>query len=69
MRFIQIENKDGNQIALNADTISHIEYWGDVHNYVIVWCSGKAIATKFTSIDAAVDYIQRAQSISLTQGV
>ncbi len=69
MRFVQIENKDGNQVAINTSTIGHIEFWGDVHNYVVVWCGGKAIPTKFTSIDAAVDYIQRAQSISLTQGV
>lgn len=69
MRFINIENKDGNQVAINTGTIGHIEYWGDVHNYVIIWCSGKPIATKFTSVEAAVDYVQRAQSISLTQGV
>jgi len=69
MRFINIENKDGVTVALNTNTIGHIEYWGDIHNYVVVWCGGRAIQTKFTSIDAAVDYIQRASSISLTQGV
>jgi len=69
MRFINIENRDGNKVALNVNTIGHIEYWGEIHNYVVVWCGGKSIPTKFTSIDAAVDYIQRAQSISLTQGV
>ena len=65
MRFINIENKDGNQVALNTATIGHIEFWGDVHNYVVVWCGGKAITTKFTSIDAAVDFIQRAPSVSM----
>lgn len=69
MRFINIENKDGDQVAINANTIGHVEYWGNAHRHVVVWCAGRAIKTKFTSIEAAVDYIQRASSITLTQGV
>jgi hypothetical protein len=68
MRFINIENRDGVRVAINTDAIGHIEFWGDAHSYVVLWCAGRAISTKFTSIEAAVDYIQRAQSISLTQG-
>lgn len=69
MRFISIENKDGDQVAINANTIGHVEYWGNAYKYVVVWCDGRPISTKFTSIEAAVDYIQRASPLSLTQGV
>lgn len=66
MRFINIENKDGHTVAINADAIGHIEHaW----EYVIIYCGSKAIATKFTTIEAAVDYVQRASSISLNKGV
>ena len=63
MRFIYIETKFDGNIAINAKMITKIQHNPDA---VYIFLSGdKAIATKFTDIDHAVDYIQRAPSISL----
>lgn len=63
MRFIYIETKFEEIIAINTRMITKIEHKLDA---VYIFLSGdKAIATKFTDIDHAVDYIQRASSISL----
>jgi len=69
MRFINIENKDGETVAINTDAIGHIEQWGNAWKYVVIYCGSKAIATKFTTIEAAVDYVRRASPISLNKGV
>ena len=65
MRFIYIETKFEEIIAINTKMITKIEHKLDA---VYIFLSGdKAIATKFTDIDHAVDYIQRASSISLSE--
>tara|TARA_Y100001972_G_C7660035_1_gene332773 strand:- start:47 stop:208 length:162 start_codon:yes stop_codon:yes gene_type:complete len=52
-------------MAINPDAISTIrEHLGSIYIYVD---GDKAIETKFTNIQSAVDYIQRAQSISLSE--
>ena len=65
MRFIYIETKFDGNVAINAKMITKIQHNPDA---VYIFLSGdKAIATKFTDIDHAVDYIQRASSISLSE--
>jgi len=67
MRFINIESKHNGPVAINANAISSLQMGHDV---VYIYLSGdKPIATQFTDIAHAIDYIQRASSISLTQGV
>jgi len=64
MRFISIDTRNDGQMAINADAITTIrEGSGIIYIYV---GADKAIATKFTDIQNTVDYIQRAQSISLS---
>ena len=64
MRFISIDTRNDGQMAINADAITTIrQQSGIVYIYV---GADKAIATKFTNIQNTVDYIQRAQSISLS---
>ena len=63
MRFINIETKFGDTIAINTKMITKIEH--NLDAVYIFLCGAAAIATKFTDIDHAVDYIQRAPSISL----
>jgi hypothetical protein len=66
MRFIQIDTKHDGSIAINTDAVTSVKKGSGI---VYIYLSeGKAIATQFTNIQNAVDYIQRAQSISLTQG-
>lgn len=65
MRFIYIHTKNDGRMAINPDAISTIrEHLGIIYIYV---GGDKAIETKFTNIQNAVDYIQRAQSISLSE--
>lgn len=66
MRLISIETKWLGTIAVNVDNITSIQV-GD--GTVYLYLSGdNPIATHFTDIEHAADYIQRASSISLTQG-
>ncbi len=61
MRFITIKTQKNEIMAINTDSIGHVEFWSDaMHNCAVIYSNGKAITTKFTSIEAAVDYIQRA---------
>ena len=65
MRFISIDTRTDGRMAISADAITTIrEKSGIVYIFV---GADKAIATKFTNIQNAVDYIQRAQSISLSE--
>ena len=63
MRFINIETKFGEKIAINAKMITSVQY---KHDAVFIFTSGGgSFATQFTDINHAVDYIQRAPSMSL----
>ena len=63
MRFINIETKFGEKIAINAKMITSVQY---KHDAVFIFTSGGgSFATQFTDISSAVDYIQRAPSMSL----
>ena len=65
MRFINIKGFHDEDIAINANNITSIKRSG---NYIIIVMGGDLVTTQFTNIQSAVDYIQRAASISLTQG-
>jgi hypothetical protein len=67
MRFITIETKYDGSIAINADNITSVQ---ESTNSILIYLSGDTpITTRFTTIASAVDYIQRASTLSLTQGV
>lgn len=67
MKFVIVKGYHDEDIAINVDNITSIKMSG---NYAIILMGGDIpITTQFTNIQNAVDYIQRAQSISLTQGV
>jgi len=62
MRFIIIKDYNNEDIAVNPKAISSIkELGGDI----CLMTNGGAISTQFRSIEAAVDYIQRASSVSM----
>ena len=63
MRFISIKGFHDEDIAINVNNITSIKRSG---NYIIIAMSGNLVTTQFTDIKSAVDYIQRASSISLS---
>lgn len=67
MRFIIIETKWDGTIAINTDNINSVQL---KDNIVYFYMGDNApIATQFTDISHAVDYIQRAPSVSLNNPV
>ena len=66
MRMISINDKDEYQRLINPSQITQI--WKDGYHIMITLACGKHIRTKFTTIDHALDYIQRASSHSLVGG-
>jgi len=66
MRFISIDTKWLGTIAINANNIDSIQA-GQENEIYFYMSGGKPILTLFTSIEHAVDYLQRASSISLEE--
>jgi len=65
MRLIAIENVTGtDKVVINAEHICSV-YQDAGPVVVITTADGKSVRTKFTSIDRAVDFIQRASSVSM----
>ena len=72
MRFISIEEYSSTQkVLVNVQHISSIRtlpstetvgYQRIVH---IGMSDGQSVATKFTNVESAIDYIQRAPSVSM----
>lgn len=63
MRFIMIKNYNNEDVAVNTANIASIKkIGGDV---CFLMSGDTPISTQFTTIDAAVDYVQRAPSLSL----
>ena len=63
MRFIMITTQNNEDIAVNAGNITSIQR---MNGGVWVFLSGDTpVSTKFTNIQSAIDYIQRAPSVSL----
>ena len=67
MRFIMIDTIEDDSEAINPSYISNVGIITDAKGtYVVLYmASGMIVRTKFTSIQHAIDYIQRAPSISL----
>jgi len=69
MRIISITDKNGATSLINPNQITHIWYCSSGSRDVLVSLSGgSTIRTQFTTIDHALDYIQRASSHSLVGG-
>ena len=65
MKFVQIETATGAAEIINVDQITSIST--EASSVVINLSSGLMVRTKFTDLEHAVDYIQRAShSFSLT---
>lgn len=65
MRLIAIENNTTTDKAVvNTDHICSI--YLDAGDVIITTADGRALRTKFTDVDHAVDYVQRAASVSFT---
>ena len=67
MRFIMIDTIDDDSEAINPSYISNVGVVADTRGtYVVLYmASGILVRTKFTTIQHAIDYIQRAPSVSL----
>ena len=67
MKLVKIINAHDVEYIVNVTNISCIFHNGA---YVVIsTCCGRVIATKFTDVDHAVDYIQRAPSHSFIGGL
>ena len=73
MRFIMVKTPDiteyngsirpGESVAVNVGNISSIKKVGG--EICLELSSNQLVSTQFTSIEAAVDYVQRASSMSM----
>jgi len=64
MRFITIETERSGNVVINPANITSISH--SSNQSVMLSLGGyEVIYTKFTDVEAAVDYIQRAPSVSL----
>ncbi|HAI39008.1 MAG TPA: hypothetical protein DCM40_13235 [Maribacter sp.] len=65
MRFVRILTKFGEPVAINVNSITSIRLGNDS---VLIYTDGdKPIVTQFTDIEHAVDFVQRAPSVSLSE--
>ena len=71
MRFITIETEKSGNIIINPDNITSISKTviqgdnGKWHRVMLSLGGYEVVYTKFTDVESAVDYIQRASSVSL----
>ena len=63
MRFVMIETPSGSQVAVNPSNINKIDMVAEV--VYLGLTGGTMVPTKFTDIQHAVDYIQKATPVSL----
>ena len=69
MRMIKIIDTNGIECLVNPNQIAQLWYCSSGSKDVIMSLSGgPTIRTQFTTIDRALDYIQRASSHSLVGG-
>ena len=68
MRLLIITDKHDERILINPNQITKIWYGAGTGDTMITLSCGANIRTKFTTIDHALDYIQRASSHSLVGG-
>ena len=63
MRFIMITTQNNEDVAVNTSNITSIQR---MNGGVWILLGGDTpVSTKFTNIQSAIDYIQRAPSVSL----
>ena len=65
MRLVRIETPDGEDTVINVKNITSINNWRNEGKISITLAGTQSVQTKFTSVDAAVDFIQRAPSVSM----
>ena len=63
MRFIMIRTQNNEDVAVNASNITSIQRMNG--GVWILFGGDTPVSTQFTNIESAVDYIQRASSVSL----
>jgi len=68
MRLVEIHQAfEPNPVFINPQAVSWV---GDTGSYIVIRMScGKTITTQFTTAQHAIDYLLRAETVSLTQGV
>ena len=64
MRFITIETDRSGDVVINPANITSISK-SEERNVMLSLGGYEVVYTKFTDIEAAVDYIQRAPSVSM----
>ena len=64
MRFITIETERSGDVIINPDNITSISK-SEEQNVMLSLGGYEVVYTKFTDVESAVDYIQRASSVSL----
>lgn len=64
MRLVSIEKNTGKTVVVNTTNICSI--YEDAGTVLLRMSCGHAIATKFTDVEHAVDYIKRAEYVALT---
>ena len=62
MRLISIEKNTGASVVINTTNLCSI--YEDAGTVLLRMSCGHAIATKFTDVEHAVDYIKRAEYIA-----
>jgi len=65
MRLVRIETRSGEDTVINVKNITSINNWRNEGKISITLAGTESVQTKFTSVDAAVDFIQRAPSVSM----
>ena len=65
MRLVRIETRSGEDTVINVKNITSINNWRNEGKISITLAGVQNVETKFTSVDAAVDFIQRAPSVSM----
>ena len=65
MRLVSIERNTGSTVVVNTTNVCSI--YEDAGTVLIRMSCGHAIATKFTDVNHAIDYLKRAEYIAEVQ--
>ena len=65
MRLVSIERNTGSTVVVNTANVCSI--YEDAGTVLIRMSCGPAIATKFTDVNHAIDYLKRAEYIAEVQ--
>lgn len=69
MRFVVIKTIEGDLEAINPNLISNIALFNDDRGVHVGFfmAGGYLVRTRFTTVEHAIDYVQRAPSITLEE--